>query len=79
VLSGCGGNGRKGSTRASSMSSIVTAGSMTRTGIRRRLLVSNDVAGFASTGEALYSATREWPSSPNEQQRRIRRLRRRRC
>lgn len=80
VLSGCGGNSRKASTsRASSMSSIATAETTTRTGIRRRPLVSNELAGFTLTGEAVYGATREWLSSRTITSRQIRWLRRRRC
>lgn len=69
LLSGCGGSGHKASSTSSgSTSSTTSAASGTPSGIRGRLLTSNELAGFTSGGVAVYTTAQEWLSGPDDQQ-----------
>jgi len=69
LLAGCGGSSQKASTTSSgSTSSTTPAASATPSGIRGRLLTSNELAGFTSGGVAVYATAQEWVSNPNDQQ-----------
>jgi hypothetical protein len=69
LVAGCGSSGHKASTtETGATSSTAPAPSATATGIRSRLLVSNELPGFASGSVSVYTTAQEWLSSPNNQQ-----------
>ncbi len=68
ALAGYGRGGAAASLKSDHSSSLRLAASKTTSGIRRRLLKSNELAGFTPGGVATYNTAGEWVSSPNDEQ-----------
>ncbi len=69
LLAGCGGSSQKVSTiRARPTQSTAPGASTVPGGIRGRALLSNELAGFVSTGVAVYPSAQTWLSNANDQQ-----------
>jgi hypothetical protein len=69
LVAGCGGSTHKASSTTSSSTPATTpTASKPPSGIRGRLLTSDELAGFTSSGVAAYGSATQWLTSPDEQQ-----------
>lgn len=69
LLAGGGGSHRSTSASARTpVSKAAAARSSAPSGIRARVLASNELAGFTSSGVSVFATAQKWLSNPNDQQ-----------